>query len=1350
MHHSTVRSIHAVLCFLLLGTCVQNSFILAGPLTEQKLEAELEALRRVRVKHFDGTPSSVLGRLPGPAEQAKTQADFRKLFMGRPARKLSDAEKKRVLDLYAYVDFHIPTRSGRATFPLGITGAHLREMRGQSATTVEAIDGESPADGVLELGDIIVGASGHLFPEDDDPRIPLGYALADAQTEAKQGILILNAVRSGKLTEVKIDVGVQGNFSSTWPYGCAKSKAITDAAASYLVNNIEAERLDVFYDTLFLMGTGRQDALEAVRRRLYTMIDKKGLGFGGLNSWGNGYSLVSLAEYYLLTGDSAVIRPMKKLVKVLSDGQMSCGSWSHSCPPGGYGAVNNVGLVCFMGLILAREAGIEVDAEVLLRSIRFFGRGIGTFTPYGDHTYYSPRMWRYLPASDNGSSSMSALDYYLLGAHDIARRTARQPCYQYRTRLAGHAARIFTISWGPLGAALAPEEEFWMFMNNLIWYFELSRQRNGSMTPLAGGWCPGTGAIALGLTLPSKKLRVLGAKKGVFAMRPPAGLAAARQLYAEKKWKGLKKALAKSGNSTYARALSAAQRQIETSAAITLELIRANIEKKNKDTAQRQLDALKILLGEERAEMKGLAATIERIQPAKAHPQKQKVSTRRKKPKLNLPDKWDILLAAGNEAKDDYLHGEFTSEEVASLGEWYAEDVSPKGMELKRGSRRANGKKQHLIRRTFEMAGFCSALRITTDEGLEGELFVNGKRAAVFARSKSGGKRTLDIGKRGVELLSIGGNTIAARIYRGGEVLFEVAAGPSETGGKPMRDYSPTFSPAGYTNGWAPSRERVARNTSWYFKNKSPRDIARFLAFPDCGASDVAANGLAAKGKGVIPLLKQLLQDTHPGIRTGAWDAVAVLHKQGGLANLEDQEAFLKIAGDRASKEDSWVQQSLIRAIDAFGIENQDAHKVLISMAGSFDPGTRLKALAMFNPRGGKFRNGNPAVAVKVATSVAGNIEGADAGYWGIPWSILRKHKETPEARSAAPVIALVLDKVSHGLRGMFSNGVMDGAVPVIDHHIDAELEKTPGLISGISKCYIKGPKINWTGWWIARYKLKHVLYRLSPAAAPELRRVAARQREWLKSASEQEVTFLANAPREIVEDDIRELEAWADALDKLDGKDDFQELEKLARSEDPVRRNVAVSAVWAGRLPDPVQTIRIATLAASNTETNTTRHWHLAWETIGRHKKLKEARESIPVIAKVFDEAAHDRRGWISMHVVEYAVPILQQHWSPGIEKTPGLVSGLCKCLAKSPADNYWGGANKSLRQLIARLTSHSHTVAKATYESQEEWLAKASNKEVDRIVAHHHYRGGKARAHLQKNLGELGALVQKLGIGE
>jgi hypothetical protein len=64
-----------------------------------------------------------------------------------------------------------------------------------------------------------------------------------------------------------------------------------------------------------------------------------------------------------------------------------------------------------------------------------------------------------------------------------------------------------------------------------------------------------------------------------------------------------------------------------------------------------------------------------------------------------------------------------------------------------------------------------------------------------------------------------------------------------------------------------------------------------------------------------------------------------------------------------------------------------------------------------------------------------------------------------------------------------------------------------------------------------------------------------------------------------------------------------------------------------------------------------------------------------------------------------------------------------------------------RDLRRLTARLSPGSHDTAKATHESMGAWLANAPAAEVERIGA---------RSHLEKNLAELGDLVQKLAVAE
>ena len=67
---------------------------------------------------------------------------------------------------------------------------------------------------------------------------------------------------------------------------------------------------------------------------------------------------------------------------LLCDGQGMPGAWGHSAADNrtiiGYGALNQVGLVCFMSLTLAKECGLAVDEAVLKRSTLFFGKYAGT------------------------------------------------------------------------------------------------------------------------------------------------------------------------------------------------------------------------------------------------------------------------------------------------------------------------------------------------------------------------------------------------------------------------------------------------------------------------------------------------------------------------------------------------------------------------------------------------------------------------------------------------------------------------------------------------------------------------------------------------------------------------------------------------------------------------------------------------------------------------------------------------------------------------------------------------------------------------------------------------------------
>ena len=60
---------------------------------------------------------------------------------------------------------------------------------------ITSVEAESPADGVLAVGDVLLGAAGRPFST--DPRAELGRAITAAETEAGGGRLVLTRWRDG-------------------------------------------------------------------------------------------------------------------------------------------------------------------------------------------------------------------------------------------------------------------------------------------------------------------------------------------------------------------------------------------------------------------------------------------------------------------------------------------------------------------------------------------------------------------------------------------------------------------------------------------------------------------------------------------------------------------------------------------------------------------------------------------------------------------------------------------------------------------------------------------------------------------------------------------------------------------------------------------------------------------------------------------------------------------------------------------------------------------------------------------------------------------------------------------------
>ena len=411
---------------------------------------------------------------------------------------------------------------------LGATGARGWMYSDRLVTTdarqiyVTKVHASSPADGVLAVGDVILGVGGKRFSY--DPRTEFGKALTAAESEAGGGNLSLIRWRGGKTETVVVKLPVLGAYSDTAPYDCPKSKRILErgcralakrvAAPSYRENPIVRS-----LNAVALLASGDPEYLPLVKKEAQWAA---GFSAGGFQTWYYGYVVMLLSEYVMRTGDRSVMPGLRRLALEAANGQSDVGSWGHRFARpdgrlGGYGMMNAPGLPLTTAMILAREAGVkdrkvDVAIERSVRLLRFYvGKGS---VPYGDH-----RPW-IQTHEDNGKNGMAATLFNLLGDAEAAEYFSRMSLAAHGAeRDCGHTGNFFNILWSLPAVALSGPHATGPWMREFgAWYFDLARRWDGTFAHLGPpqprgdkykGWdC--TGAYLLAYAMPRKKIRLTG------------------------------------------------------------------------------------------------------------------------------------------------------------------------------------------------------------------------------------------------------------------------------------------------------------------------------------------------------------------------------------------------------------------------------------------------------------------------------------------------------------------------------------------------------------------------------------------------------------------------------------------------------------------------------------------------------------------------------------------------------------------------------------------------------------------------------------------------------------------------
>jgi hypothetical protein len=264
--------------------------------------------------------------------------------------------------------------------------------------------------------------------------------------------------------------------------------------------------------------------------------------------WTQGYGGLLLTEYYHMTGDKNILPGIEKIADILARGQMPSGGWSHGGYSGfgaGYGEVNCAGMICYMALLEARECGVKVDEAAIARAERLFEYFAPTLSAaYGNHGVGINGLGY---SGKNGKIGGQAIAHRLNNKSEYSSLYALKAARSMDTVRGGHTGHFFNVMWSSIAASVAPAREYRSAMDQLGWYFTLSRhwrgglfcqpnERKGSKYSTEGGVNMTTGGYGMILATPRRHLRILGAPRGVFTVKLPEALEAARSLHQSRRY----------------------------------------------------------------------------------------------------------------------------------------------------------------------------------------------------------------------------------------------------------------------------------------------------------------------------------------------------------------------------------------------------------------------------------------------------------------------------------------------------------------------------------------------------------------------------------------------------------------------------------------------------------------------------------------------------------------------------------------------------------------------------------------------------------------------------------------------
>ena len=397
---------------------------------------------------------------------------------------------------------------------LGLTGARGKMMP-EEPTQIEVayiIEG-TPADGVLHLGDRIIGAGGKLFQTPhkfgygmdkfgyEGPMMDLGNAMDISQGPEQKGRLTLRILREGQPRDVTLQLPTRyGRYAPTYPMDCRKTDIVLEELYDYL---IKRQREDGSWHgrphlnamaALALLAGGRPQDRPAIDKAMHYFAEQTNdqIDYRGYDCWKFGLYGVCLGEYYLATKQDWVLTELDEINRWLVKSQFTLpygkrrgpGGWGHrpTNRPGGngYGPFSMVTAQAMAAWGLCAQSGLAVDRERYQLAHEFLARGTNNigYVWYADGNGGNDK---YADLGRTGGAAVAhALNpfgdpamaaYALKAAHCIAQNNNTFPDT--------HGSPILGMAWTALGAAIDPPS-LRQLMDDHRWYFELAHCPDGT------------------------------------------------------------------------------------------------------------------------------------------------------------------------------------------------------------------------------------------------------------------------------------------------------------------------------------------------------------------------------------------------------------------------------------------------------------------------------------------------------------------------------------------------------------------------------------------------------------------------------------------------------------------------------------------------------------------------------------------------------------------------------------------------------------------------------------------------------------------------------------------------------